>query len=296
MFLAKPGTAGPLVALQDAARDLHERNRDAIRRRIETRTKHGAGPDERTDFSRVALLASNIQTAAQESDAGAVLAAVQAIAAMTSPPLTVPGEYEPHESLDGVFVRFRVLSEARRQELSVMLDAANAETARQAPGTLERHRADEAALAVVAMAVCETVAEIRYTEIDSDGTETQVTAPVDLGVVETLRTAGLLTPVYVSAMAFQDLPAKKAWRFGLPPQSTSKSATATDADPAKSALSGVGVTALPRTRSEHGTLPGLNMQPIAAPVVISSTIPISSTLSPLAAQSVTGSGSMGSTG
>lgn len=296
MFLAKPGTAGPLVSLQDASRDLHERNRDAVRRRIELRAKHGAGPDERTDFARVALMASNITTAAQESDAGAVLAAVQAIAAMTSPPLTMPGEYEPHESLDGVMVRFRVLSEARRQELSVMLDAANAETSRQPAGSLERHHADEAALAVVAMAVCETVAEIRYVEITDEGTEVEVSTVVDPGVVDTLRTAGLLTPVYVCAMAFQDLPAKKAWRFGLPPQSTLKSATATDADPAKSGLSGVGVTALPRTRSEHGTSPGLSMQPIAAPVVISSTIPISSTLSPLAAQSVTGSDSMGSTG
>lgn len=293
MFLVRPGTAGPLVMLQDAAAELHERNREAVRKRMEIRAKHGAGPDEATDFGKVKEQAEAAVKAAELFDAMSVLAAVEKIGALTSSPLTLPGEYRPHESLDGVAVRFRVLSEWRRREIVAQLDAANLETSRHPSGSIEWIRADENAVGIIGAALVEMVAEFRCDVMQPDGsTGTQSFSPLDADAIDMIRTSGLLTSLWVCAMAFQDLPPKKAWRFGLPPQSTLKSATATDADQARSGLLAAGVTSLPRTQSERGTSPGPSTPPTDVPAVTSWTTRTSFPLSESPAPSVTGSGLM----
>ena len=288
MFLAVPGTMGPLVLLQDAMRERHEQDREAIAKRIAFRKANGAGPDERTDFAKVTAAALALVKAAEGGESALVRTIAIDVLEKTAPALAPLPEFEPVEAVEGMAVRFRILSESRRRLLQAELDAANAATAAHPVGSPEWVRLDEAALAIVRTLLSETVAELHY---DSALGTRVVAKEIDHGLFEALRHADAMLPLYRCAIAFQDLPPKKALRFGLPPQSTLKSATATDAGQPESVPSAAGVAQ--STQMEPGdTSPAQSTRQTAAPVDTSSTTPMSWALSTSPGQSVIDLGSM----
>lgn len=220
-MLLYPGQTGPLVALQDCVREIHEARREGVLKLIAKRARGKPGPDPMAVPDQIKGLA---RACVEHAEAGAfddARTAASSLLAAIAPPLEDPGEYEPNDALEGVSVRFRKLSAKRSRELRLALDTQNGETLRAPDGAAMR-ASDDKAVAIIATYITEAVAEIVY----DDGAGHEVTvAQVGGDDVDALQANGIFASVFQCAVKFQELPAKKAFAFGRSPLSTSQSAS-----------------------------------------------------------------------
>lgn len=187
-------------------------------------------------------------------------------------------EYEPTPDLDGVEVRLRLLSDADRRDIMARLSVAFAATLaahKASADAVTLRRLDEEASQVQCDMLRAALVGVRGIE-DADGPK-QID-DVD-AALPALRRAGLLAPLFRVCRTYQELPAKKALRFGVPQPSTlGESSTAPDA-PRHGARSS---DALPTDQQSSSVAPDTN-QPDARGAA-SSTTPTSSQPSPSGAQ------------
>lgn len=269
-MLLFPGQAGPMVFLQDAMRDLHDANRTHVLQRIEKRARFQAGHDERVNFDEVKRLASAAVSLCASGDSAGIREAADGILSMTAPPLADPGPYVPNDQLDGIEVQFRAVSAGQMRRFKDELDRQNEQT-RKAETREALIESDEKALGIVSAFLSQAVVRMRFETVEGVQEHEMSEA-----LFEAIRFSGVLAAVHSCAQAFQDLPPKKAVRFGSSPRSTSMSAsTVTAAAPANSVLSAAGV--VPRSlmvADESSTAP--STKPTDAPSATSGTTPTSS--------------------
>ena len=215
MMLIYPGTKGAPVALQSVLRESHDALREARARQIETRQKRRVPLDDSTDWQAVIDKRDPLIEAITKRDSAKVAEKARAIVEMTEGHALEPiGDYEPDPALDGIIVTMAVVADADRRMWSVETAAA-----------WDRVRAARVAGDLIA-------AQNALNDLDTIAAKVVGAVVVDLGgavdlegktVVEAMPAlvlAGLLAPLYQAARYFLDLPAPKAVRCGLPPQST----------------------------------------------------------------------------
>lgn len=220
-LLLYPGETSELVDLQGFLRDLHEDNQAARLKELRERKENAATKNERVEPSTLQALGADL-VSALERDARAVARAVaRRLDTLLEEPLEPVPDYVPRPELDGITVRFRVLSEPVRRQLAQMMGQAivDIDNARDiASQALAMQALSDARAQYVDL----TVAEVHGLE-DRAGAELGVGHEHFLGA---LRIAGLHVPLYEAASAFQVLPAKKGLRFGLPAGSASSASPA----------------------------------------------------------------------
>lgn len=260
-LLLYPGEVGPLVDLQAFLRDAHEDARDQRDRDIADRKANSVAVSEHADtVTAQAKAQAAVNAGAAGDEPGMRKALAEAVAALGTPALEPFPAYQPMPEIEGIKVRFRVLSERdRRAALAAVMSAADSDL----PMTERAQVVSDARANFVRVAV----AEVHGLEnmsgpivIESDGGALR--APD----VEALRIAGLHGVLYDAAVTFQVLPAKKGVRFGQPAGSALSDTSAPGALPsAAKSLGAMGdsstATADPRTS------PALSTSQTPAPAV-----------------------------
>ena len=225
MLLLLAGQVGPWTGLQDARREVHEAIRAERAAAIAERTARRTPLDDSTDWRALGATADDLVACVQRHETASVRAIAVDVLAATSGAIVPLEAYEHDPELEGIRVRCRVLSEARRRVLAAELDMAITGAAQRGADVLAALEADEAGIAAIAVYVGESLAGLEgvYACGDGDGTVTPVSLPLDGAAIDGLRRTGLLTILFVACRAFQGLSAKKALRFGQPVPSTSRS-------------------------------------------------------------------------
>lgn len=224
-LLLYPGEIGPLVDLQGFLRDAHEDVRAQRQRDIDERTENGATTSEHADaVAAQAAAQAAVNAGARGDEAGMRKALADAQKALGPSVLDPLPAYQPMKEIEGIAVRFRVLSERDRRMLSSAVLAA-VEGAQGAGSALSEHmqRVSDARAEVVRVAVAEL-----------HGLETMA-GPIVIrsdngrlsdADLEALKVAGLHGILYDAAITFQVLPAKKGLRFGQGAGSASSDSSA----------------------------------------------------------------------
>ena len=216
-----PGETGELVSLQECLRQLHEEARAAQQREAATRAENSSSPTERIDWAKAREAASKAGAALEAESPGAFRMLEEAAAHARVPQML--GEYVPSPEIEGISVRFRVLSEEQKQRMLSRVIRAH----RSYLASLEAKDEDAQSLtlpevnAARAAFVLAVVAEVRGLE-----SRKGPIASLDSESIEAVRLSGLLAPLYECAVAFQVLDPKKALRFGLPVGSSSSASPA----------------------------------------------------------------------
>ena len=219
MFVTLPGTVGPLRSLDEMLRESHEARRDSIAKQISHRVENGIPLDDTTDWVAVALRLVDTQAIAEQQDGQALRQALSVLMERVSGGLEPMPEYVPEESLDGVLVRLRAVSEAALQQA---MEGVRAELAR--PGGDVR----APMTAFVQSAVGEVIG-LETIDENGDRVPVEIRAHGGLlpsGSLDVLDSAGLLVALYATARDFQQLPPKKKERYGSPLLSISGPLTA----------------------------------------------------------------------
>jgi len=210
-LLLYPCEIGPLVDLQAFLRDAHEDVRAQRDRDIAERKASGVNVSEHADTVVAQTKAqAAVNAGAAGDEPGMRKALADAAAALGTSPLEPIAPYVVMPEIEGIKVRFRVLSERdRRAALSAVMSAADSDLP-----VSERAQAVSDARANFVRAA---VAEVHGLEnmsgpvvIESDN------GALKAPDVEALRIAGLHGILYEAAVTFQVLPAKKGVRFGQP--------------------------------------------------------------------------------
>jgi putative component of toxin-antitoxin plasmid stabilization module len=215
MLLIYPGTKGAPVALQSVLREAHDALRDARARQIEARKKRRVPLDDSTDWQAVGEGVASVSLAHGERDSAAVAKAARELVEMTEGHALEPiGDYEPDAALDGIIVTMAVVADADRRMWSAETAAAwdRVRAARLSGDTIAAQCALNDLDTIAAKVVGAVVVDISGA-VDLEGKTVVEAMPA-------LVLAGLLAPLYQAARYFLDLPAPKAVRCGLPPQST----------------------------------------------------------------------------
>lgn len=211
-LLIYPGTRGASVALQDVLREAHEAMREQRARVIEARKKKRVPLDDDTDWQAVIDKREPLIEAITKRDTGKVeQKAMELLALVAGHELAPIDEYEPDPALDGIMVTMQVLADADRRMWSAETTAAW-KRVEVAADPVAKQEALNTLDAIAAKVVASVVVEIGGT-VDLEGKSVSDAMPA-------LVLAGLLAPLYQAARYFLELPAPKAVRCGLPPQST----------------------------------------------------------------------------
>lgn len=240
MLLLLAGQVGPWAPLEDMRREVHEAVRAERAEEIAARKARNNPLDDTSDWGALAFTAKVLTETIVEHDTAKVRRLAGELLAGTAAALAPLPPYASDVDTVGVRVRFRVLSEARRRVLAGELDVAIERAQAHGGDVLKFIEADEEGLAAIAAYVTETLVGIEGVNVlDDQGDERLLEVPLQPVGVDALRRAGLLTPIFVVARAFQGMPAKKALRFGQPQPSTSPSdSTARDAQSADESSGG----------------------------------------------------------
>jgi hypothetical protein len=215
MMLIYPGTKGAPVALQSVLRESHDALRVARARQIETRQKRRVPLDDSTDWQAVGEGVASVSLAHGERDSAAIAKAARELVEMTEGHALEPiGDYEPDAALDGIIVTMAVVADADRRMWSAETAAAwdRVRAARVAGDLIAAQNALNDLDTIASKVVGAVVVDISGA-VDLEGKTVVEAMPA-------LVLAGLLAPLYQAARYFLDLPAPKAVRCGLPPQST----------------------------------------------------------------------------
>lgn len=268
-MLLYPGQKGELVLLQDCLRQVHDEQRAARAKEIEERRRYNVPLDDSTDWVEAGKRLAALEEAVGERSPQKVREALPAVHAhLAGGALEELGEYVDDDDLEGIRVRFAVMSDADRRDL--MAQMADHWVA------IDKARL-RGATVVEVRALDEEILKLQETWLGLSVAEV-VVDDVALNVVESmpgLRRSGLLAPLFRASRAFQDMPAKKAWRFGLPSPSTStSSATAVGAQSLSVGRSAATVTPAPLTPAGPNSSPAHLTPPTVARGVTSSTTPI----------------------
>lgn len=224
-----PGEVGELVSLTEFARDVHEEAAQLRLRDMREREAHGSGSRDLTDFVAVSGVAKLCAAAADGGRADEVRHLAERILRETAPPLAPLPAFEPDPNLEGIFVRFRAMSERNKGERNkaVMGAVARIEKAYETNDYAARVDAQQELSDARAAFIRDAVAVVAGLS-RADGTAI-VMGPLTDADLEALQASGLHLPLYEAAAAFQVLPAKKGLRFGLRAGSGSSASSAPDA-------------------------------------------------------------------
>lgn len=221
----QPNVCGPLVQLVDCRKQQHEAYRASVLERIEKRNKSGA-PLGDIDFNAHANTADELAKSLRAMDVPGAKSHALKISEALQDTLEDPGEFKPKESLDGVSVKLRLLSERERATLAgahddarAALIAATTESAR-ASSYIDMRDA-RAAYIARGLAHIDGLQEwtgdvIKQKSFSVD----EPTGKLSDECINLIRASDLLDDLFFAVVDFQGMPAKKAARFGLSPPVT----------------------------------------------------------------------------
>ena len=215
MLLIYPGTRGAPVMLQDVLREAHNALRDQRTKQIEARQKKRVPLDDSTDWQAVIDKRDPLIEAIKARDTAKVYEKARAIAELVEGNALEPlPEYEADPALDGIVVTMAVVADADRRMWTAETAAAwdRVRLARMGNDPVAAQAALNQLDAIAGKVVAAVVVDVAGA-VDLEGKSVADAMP---GLV----LAGLLAPLYTAARYFLDLPAPKAVRCGLPPQST----------------------------------------------------------------------------
>jgi len=259
VMLLFAGAIGPAVSLSQCLRELHTAARDRRAKEIEERKAKGIPLDDDIRWSELSVDA--FADALAKQDSAALREAAQKALNATSGLLLPVGDLEMPDGAEDIGLSFRVLSEAQRRELGGVESAAWSEVKAARDGGSPVALTNAIAKVVDARAAFVEKAVAGISGIDGK-------TEIDAELLDALRRTGLLTPIYEAALHFQDLPAKKALRFGQPLGSTSQNSIAANAQDIAGFSSGV--MAGPNGKTAEGlTSTEPSIRPTFAPVDIS---------------------------
>lgn len=261
MLLLYPGQQSQMVSLQECLRQAHEQDAEERAKEIARRAANSIPLDDSTDWAAVSADMALLSEAVGAHDTAQVATVSSRMcSAVGNHKLEPLPTYEPDHDIDGIAIQFAVMSDADRRML----------VARMGDGwTAMRNAVLRGASQSELQAIDEQIAAaqaemIRLGCVAIDGGGQHIT---DIeGAIPALRRSGLFGSVFRAVRAFQELPAKKAMRFGLLPLSTSEGTTT--AGPA--APNGVAYWGAMAAGSH--TLPTPSTRPEHAHVVTSSTM------------------------
>lgn len=222
MLLIHPGEKHGPIMLLDALREIHGELQAERAKEIAERKKNNVPLDDSTDWSQVEAARDELVASVASKDAKSTTEHAGKLAALTAGNKLEPiPDFEADPELEGVAVELVVMSDAdRRMCLAQVADGWRAlrDAHIGGAGQVVVREADEAIVQAQERMVRLGVARV----LGLDG------GPViDVAsMLPSIRRSGLLAPLYQVASHFQGLSAKKAQRFGQPPQSTSQSTTA----------------------------------------------------------------------
>jgi hypothetical protein len=265
------GQTGPLVRLGDCLRELHREYATQMNAEIDRRLKAGIPLDESVRWPTVRDQVHALAEAVAAEDGAGAREKATALLEEVARARAAVREPEMSELSDEVWCSFRVVSDAERRRLLAAESVAWQEMkrAREHGDAMALYQASEGVMAARGAFVLAAVAEVKGIVLDPNKGEHRV---VDSMLVEALRKANLLVHLYEAASAFQDLPQKKALRFGLSPASTSMLSDATNAQSIAGHFSGAMVEHVTVSESLR-TSQAPNGKTEHAPAGIFSTIP-----------------------
>lgn len=213
-ILIYPGQLGEPVELQSVLREAHEEARKARQTEIDARNKARIPLDDSTRWPDVEEAISGLSLAHGARDSLRVAEHARRVLGLVEGNALEPlPEYEPNPELDGIVVTMRIVDDATRRLWSAKTQAAwiAIRDAARAEDALARRDAYARLETVYIEVVCGVVAKL-------DGVQGMRDTMAES--MPGLLLAGLLVPLHTAARHFLELPAKKALRCGLPPQST----------------------------------------------------------------------------
>lgn len=221
MILMNAGQNGPRVRLVDCMKDIHAQAQLDMQKKIDERVKNKIPLDDSVNWDDVCELQKKLTEAISIDDSVRVNEAARKMVEHTSGALAPVPKLEIPEGAEDVELVFKVLSYERKNALSA-IDSECWAKVRAA-----RKDGDDKSLVLAIGEVMKSRTGFLLEAVESvfgiEGHEKMTP-----GLADGLARAGLLSVIYEAALYFQDLPPKKALRFGIPRESISQSMTATD--------------------------------------------------------------------
>lgn len=270
VMLLFAGKTGPKVKLADCMREMHAEESERRTKEIAKRAKEGVPMDEHAKWTAIVEAHNRLTEAVAAEDAVMAKVAAAAVIEQTARALTPLDALVLPEGAEEITLTIRALSASERSALNG--DESGAWSEIEAATKANDGRALAAAYDSLGKARAAFV-KAAVVAIDGIEDETGEARPeMNDTLLDALRTAKLLGPIYGVVAHYQELPAKKALRFGVPPASTSPLTTAGSA-PSFDASNAVAMAALLAAMGPVQSLPVPNGRQTHAHDDTSSIIP-----------------------
>ncbi len=221
MILMSAGQTGPRVKLADCMREIHAKASEDMQKKIDERVRNKMPLDDSVKWEEVCELQKKLTEFISVDDSAKVNEAAKQIVEMTSGGLAPVGKLEIPEGAEEIELVFKAITYARKNAISAQ-DSECWARVRNA-----RKSGDDKALVLAIGDVMQSRSALVVEAVDAiHGIEGHDKMTLELA--DSLARAGLLSSIYEAALYFQELPAKKALRFGIPRESISQSTTAID--------------------------------------------------------------------
>lgn len=222
LILMYAGQTGPRVKLADCLREIHAASKESRKKQIEKRKENGIPLDDSVKWPEVCEVQKALTEAIASDDSVRVNKNAAKLVEMTSGGLSEIGDLVLPDGAEEIEVVFRVLADSRRRELAANDSEAWARVRDARASGNDREMLE----AVSSVVKCRTeyVKDAVASIFGIEGQE----QPTD-ELCDALSRAGLLSLIHDAASYFQDLPAKKALRFGAREGSIYRHSTATAA-------------------------------------------------------------------